>query len=68
MMTFLSSVLTITLATLLVILAVGVVVFVRGGRFNQRWSNRLMTLRVGVQALAVVVLAVIFLLRHIAMR
>jgi hypothetical protein len=51
------------LATLTV-LAVGVVGFLRGGPFNERYGNRLMRARVGLQLLAVLLLGLMFLTQH----
>ncbi len=39
----------------------GVVGFLLGGRFNEKYGNRLMRARVGLQFAAVVVLGVLFL-------
>lgn len=63
MVAFLSVLLVLVLAALLGVLATGVVVFARGGAFNRRHGNRLMNLRVATQFLAVVILALIALLR-----
>lgn len=42
-------------------LALGVLSMARGGRFNARNSNRLMRLRVAVQFVAVLLMAIAFL-------
>ncbi len=52
--------LTAMLATLAVLI-VGLVGFFRGGPFNEKYGNRLMRARVGLQFAAVVVLGVLFL-------
>jgi uncharacterized membrane protein YqgA involved in biofilm formation len=43
------------------VLFTGVVGFLLGGRFNEKYGNRLMRARVGLQFAAVVVLGVLFL-------
>lgn len=48
------------LATLAV-LGTGIVGFLRGGEFNRRWGNQLMRARVALQAVAIVILAILFL-------
>ncbi len=48
------------LATLAV-LTVGIVLMMRGGKLNQTYGNKLMSLRVVLQACALVVLAVLYL-------
>ena len=47
-----------TLAAVLVVLAMGTVSMVRGGDFNRRHGNKLMRLRVGLQALAVLLILI----------
>lgn len=51
------------LATLSV-LAVGIVGFLRGGPFNERYGNKLMRARVGLQLLAVILLGLMYLSQH----
>jgi hypothetical protein len=41
------------------VLLVGVVGFSLGGRFNERWGNKLMRARVGLQLVAVVILGLL---------
>ena len=43
------------------VLFTGVVGFLLGGRFNERYGNRLMRARVGLQFACVVVLGLLFL-------
>ena len=43
------------------VLFVGLVGFLQGGTFNERYGNRLMRARVGLQLLAVVALGLLFL-------
>lgn len=47
------------MAATALVLVVGVTGFVRGGRFNERWGNRLMQARVGLQLVAVVLLGIL---------
>lgn len=63
MVTVLSVLLVLSLAAVLAVLMTGVVTFARGGAANQRHANRLMNLRVATQALAVLLLALIVLVR-----
>lgn len=46
----------VSLAAVVVVLAVGVISMFRGGEFNARWGNRLMRARVALQALAVLLI------------
>ncbi|MFO1049177.1 MAG: HIG1 domain-containing protein [Geminicoccaceae bacterium] len=43
------------------VLLVGVTGFIAGGEFNQRYGNRLMRARVGLQLIAVIALGILFL-------
>jgi hypothetical protein len=54
----------IALFAVLAILLIGVAVFMRGGVTNQRWSLRLMNLRVATQAVAVLLLGLLLLRRY----
>jgi hypothetical protein len=47
-----------------VVLLVGLVGFFLGGPFNERYGNRLMRARVGLQLLAVTLLGLLFLTQH----
>lgn len=44
------------LVSVLVVLLIGIFSLVRGGNFRERWSNKLMRLRVLLQAVAILVL------------
>ena len=57
MLDFLHVLLGIALAAVAATLAVGVFSLVRGGEFRQRWSNKLMRLRVALQFTAILILA-----------
>ena len=46
----------ISLAAVVIVLAIGVISMFRGGEFNARWGNRLMRARVALQALAVLLI------------
>ncbi len=52
----------IALAGTLAVLLAGVVAMARGGAFNRQWGNRLMRLRVAMQALALALLFLLFML------
>ena len=54
----------ISLGAVLVALGVGIYALFRGGEFGRNWSNRLMRLRVLLQACAIVVLVAAALLLH----
>ena len=54
--------LTVALAGVMVVLATGIISMAMGGRFNNRWANKLMRLRVLLQGVAVVLLAGLMLL------
>jgi hypothetical protein len=45
-------------------LAVGMFALFRGGNFGRNWSNKLMRLRVGLQFIAILILAAIFWLNQ----
>lgn len=61
MMTFLSTLLALTLIAVSIVLVMGIGAMSRGGDFNRKHSNRLMRWRVGLQALAVVIILAIFI-------
>ncbi len=44
------------------VLFVGVISMARGGKFHDKYSNKLMRMRVGLQALAIALLALLLLL------
>lgn len=46
------------------VLLVGIVGFFRGGSFNEKYGNKLMRARVGLQLVAVVLLGLLFLTQH----
>ena len=47
----------------LVVLVAGILLMARGGAANQKYGNKLMTIRVSLQALALLVLGALFLLK-----
>lgn len=47
----------IVMGLVVAVLGAGVVSMLRGGRFNRRYGNKLMRWRVGLQALAIALLA-----------
>ena len=55
-------VLAVALAGVVVVLSTGIVSMAIGGRFNERWANRLMRMRVLLQGVAVALLAAMMLL------
>lgn len=48
----------------LVVLGVGIFSLVRGGYFRERWSNKLMQLRVAMQAVAILLLVILAWAMH----
>ena len=46
----------IALIAVLIVLGIGVIAMLRGGDFNRRYGNKLMRLRVLLQALAVILI------------
>jgi hypothetical protein len=59
----LSILLGVSLVAVVLVLLAGIAVFVRGGEINNRWSVRLMSLRVATQAVALVTMGLLLLLR-----
>ena len=59
----LSVLLSLSLLALLGVLATGIFTFARGGAFNDKYGHRLMNLRVATQAVAVVLLGLLVLVR-----
>lgn len=62
--TVLKIALAVTLIGIVVVLATGVTIFVRGGEANRRLGNRLMNLRTATQGLAILLLGLIYLLHQ----
>ena len=50
------------LGTLLVLIA-GIIVMGRGGKLDEKWSNRLMTMRVVMQAFAILTVLALFAMK-----
>ena len=63
MVSLLDILLVVALVAVVVALATGVVVFTKGGELNRRWSVTLMSLRVGSQAVALVALGLLLMMR-----
>ena len=47
------------LSAVLVILVIGIISMLKGGNFNKKWGNKLMRARVGLQALAILLILLI---------
>lgn len=60
-MQMLNILLVVFMLATLAVLGTGVVGFLLGGEFNRRWGNQLMRARVALQAVAIVILAILFL-------
>ena len=54
----------VALAGTLVVLLAGVVAMLRGGEFNRKYGNKLMRSRVAMQALAVALMFILYLLNR----
>ena len=52
------------LAATVIVLIAGVVAMLRGGEFNRKYGNKLMRARVAVQALAIALLFVLYLINR----
>ena len=64
MLDFLHILLAIALASVAGALGLGVYSLFRGGEFSLKWSNKLMRLRVGLQFIAILVLAAAYWWGH----
>jgi hypothetical protein len=60
-MNLIAILLLIAMAATVAVLLTGLVGFFRGGRFNEKYGNKLMRARVGLQLLAVLLLGLLFL-------
>ena len=47
------------LFAVLAILVIGIISMLKGGNFNKKWGNKLMRARVGLQALAILLILLI---------
>ncbi len=63
METILQVLLGITLVAVFAVLVTGVGSFIAGGEFNRKYANKLMRLRVASQAVAVILLLALLILR-----
>ncbi len=52
------------LAATAIVLIAGVIAMLRGGEFNRKYGNKLMRARVAVQALAIALLFVLYLINR----
>lgn len=64
MIEVLTTVIYVLLGLVVLVLAVGVFSMFKGGGFNRRWSNKLMRYRVALQALAIALIGLLFLLHR----
>ncbi len=58
----LKTLLVVALVGTLAVLVAGLVAMMRGGEFNRKYGNKLMRVRVAMQALAIALLLVLFLI------
>lgn len=59
---FVTILLVIAMALTLLVLFVGIGAFAVGGKFNQKYSNKLMRLRVLIQGIAIILFAAVMVL------
>ena len=64
MKSLLSTLIVVALIAVLAVLAAGIVGMLRGGEFNRKYGNKLMRARVAVQALAIALVVVLYLLNR----
>ncbi len=64
MESLLSALIVVALIAVLAVLATGIVAMLRGGEFNRKYGNKLMRARVAVQALAIALVVVLYLLNR----
>jgi hypothetical protein len=62
-MAFMNILLILAMLATVVVLFTGIFGFVRGGAFNERYGNKLMRARVGLQFAALAILGLLFLLQ-----
>jgi hypothetical protein len=60
----LSALIVVALIAVFAVLATGIVGMLRGGKFNRKYGNKLMRARVAVQALAIALVVVLYLLNR----
>lgn len=63
-MSFLSTLLLIAMLATAAVLLTGIFGFLRGGAFNEKYGNKLMQARVGLQLVAVIILGILFMSQH----
>lgn len=63
METLLQVLLGVTMAAVVVVLFSGIVSFIAGGEFNRKYANKLMRARVAAQAVAVILLLALLVMR-----
>ncbi len=62
-MTFMNILLILAMLATVVVLFTGIFGFLRGGEFNQRYGNKLMQARVGLQFAALAILVLLFIMQ-----
>jgi hypothetical protein len=60
---FVQVLLGVTMIAVVVVLFTGIISFIAGGEFNRKYANKLMRARVAAQAVAVVLLLVLLIMR-----
>jgi Hypoxia induced protein conserved region len=59
----LKTMLAVALGAVVIVLATGIASFIAGGEFNRKYANKLMRLRVASQAVAVLLLLALLILK-----
>jgi hypothetical protein len=62
-MDFFSVLIVLVMAATAAVLLTGIAGFIHGGSFNEKYGNRLMQARVALQAIAVLLIAILLLMR-----
>lgn len=62
-MALLNTLLILAMLAVALVLVTGLISFFRGGSFNDKYGNKLMRARVGLQCVALILIAIIFLAR-----
>lgn len=61
-MTIVPILIIISLLSVLGVLAIGMIAMIKGGEFNEKYGNKLMWLRVGLQGVTIALLALAYML------
>ncbi|MGH1377694.1 MAG: twin transmembrane helix small protein [Alphaproteobacteria bacterium] len=62
MNTILSILILLSLTSVVIVLFIGIISMIKGGKFNEKYGNKLMRLRVALQGLTILLLALAYFL------